>query len=198
MAGKQNVSKEGKADSQVNVNLDTDTLSKSISDNLKKALGDLLAKDKNLSAEAMTEAVVAVVTGDITKMQKDINDQLTAQLADFQKSIDEQIATAQAASKGVDKSAAGEEVLNLNGTSFKKSAVGEHAFQAIKASAMQQEQLRKEKEKAVESARREAQHIIDEARAAGHQDVLAFQCGHLSTPGQVRRECLRWPARPPR
>ena len=29
-----------------------------------------------------------------------------------------------------------------------------------------QEQLRKEKEKAVESARREAQHIIDEARAA--------------------------------
>ena len=158
MAGKQNVSKEGKADSQVNVNLDTDTLSKSISDNLKKALGDLLAKDKNLSAEAMTEAVVAVVTGDITKMQKDINDQLTAQLADFQKSIDEQIATAKAASQGVDKSAAGEEVLILNGTSFKKSAVGEHAFQAIKASAMQQEQLRKEVEQGRMLARVEKEY----------------------------------------
>ena len=144
MADKTNFAKEGTANAPVNVNIDMDALSKSMGENLKKALSDLLAKDKNLSAEAMTEAVVAIVAGDIAKVQKDINDKLGKQLADFQKSVDERIAQAQeAASKGVNKDM-GEEILTLNGTSFKKSEVGEHAFLAIKASALQQESLRKE------------------------------------------------------
>ena len=136
-------SDDGK-DKPVNVSIDVETLSKAMSDNLKKAVGEMLAKDKNLSAEVITETVVAVVTGDIAKMQSSINEQLIKAVADVQKDIDAKIATAKADSS-VEK-AMGDEILTLNGATFKKSEVGEHAFQAIKASAIQQESILKELE----------------------------------------------------
>ena len=145
MPVKKNFAKEGQTDKPVNVTVDVEAIGKSISENLKKSLSEMLAKDKDLSADVISETVVAVVTGDIAKMAKDVNTQLSTQLADFQKSVDKQIADASASAK-VDKSLGDDEVLTLNGTSFKKSAVGEHAFAAIKASAMEVDAIRKEAE----------------------------------------------------
>ena len=145
MPAKKNFAKEGQTDKPVNVTVDVEAIGKSISENLKKSLSEMLAKDKDLSADVISETVVAVVTGDIAKMAKDVNTQLSTQLADFQKSVDKQIADASASAK-VDKSLGDDEVLTLNGTSFKKSAVGEHAFAAIKASAMEVDAIRKEAE----------------------------------------------------
>lgn len=143
MLKKENILMAGEdTKTPVNVTLDMDALSKSLSENLGKVMTDLMAKDKNLTAEAMTEAVVAVVAGDIAKVGKDLNDQLTKVVTDLQKDVDAKMAKAKADAEDVSKS--GEETLTLNGTIFKKSVVGEGAFLAIKASAMQQDALRKE------------------------------------------------------
>lgn len=131
-------------ETQVNVQIDMDALSKSMSENLKKVMSDMLAKDKNLSAEAMTEAVVAVITGDLTAMQKSLNDDLQKAIDDVQKEIDSKIADAVKKTETVTKGA--DEELQMNGVTFKKSAVGDDVFKAIKASHEEQQRLRKEME----------------------------------------------------
>lgn len=127
---------EGK---DVNINIDIESLTKSLNETLKGSLNEIL-ENKNLSKEAMAEAVVAVISGDIEKMQKSLTEQLVKTVADVQKELDEKIKTSQ--KEDVTKEC--EESLEMNGITFNKSEVGGKAFAAIKASFTEQQKLRKE------------------------------------------------------
>lgn len=124
----------------INVTIDIESLSKAMTENLKTALGDIVA-NKELSNEAMADAVVAIVSGDLEKMQKSMQEQLSKSLAEFQKGMAERL-TKEEVQKGA------EETIEMNGVSFKKSAIGDAAFAAIKASYTEQQTLRKEMEHA--------------------------------------------------
>ena len=136
------IKKEKDGKDPVNVTIDIEALSKSMTDSLGKVMADLMAKDKDLSAEAMTDAVVAVLTGDIAKVGKDINDQVSKAIADVQKEFNDKMAKAKSDAEDVSKS--GEETVTVNGVTFKKSAVGDAVFQVMKAAEQQQDDLRKE------------------------------------------------------
>lgn len=128
----------------VNVNIDTETLGKSISDNLKKSLDELLEKQgKELDTAVVAETVTAVVTGDVNKAVADVQAKLTEQLTALQKEMDEKL---EAAKKEADVNKDGDETCTINGTTFAKSAVGEATFAALKASAEQVARLQKEAE----------------------------------------------------
>lgn len=130
--------KEGEG-KDININIDIESLSKSLNETLKTSL-DKILENKDLSKEAMAEAVVAVISGDIEKMQKSLAEQLTKTIADVQKELDEKIKSQKDVTKEYDES------LEMNGTTFKKSIVGGEAFAAIKASFAEQQKLRKEME----------------------------------------------------
>lgn len=157
MPGTKPIQKEDKtADNKVTVNFDTDSFAKSVSDSLKTALTDVLKKD-GITAEAAAEACTAVLAGDIAKMQKDINDQLTTQVNDLQKSMDEKLAEIQKAAT-VNKTANADETVTVNGTTFAKSAVGDATFAALKAACAQSEAVRKELEEQKLMARVEKEY----------------------------------------
>lgn len=141
MPQSQEMKKETGENQKVNVHLDTEALAKSMSDSLKTTLGELLKKS-DVTAEVAAEACVAVLSGDIAKMQKDINDQLQGQLATMQKEMDDKISALQ--KQEVNKSA--DETITVNGVSFQKSAVGDATFGALKAALAQSEAVRKELE----------------------------------------------------
>lgn len=136
--------KETKETGNIDVKIDIESLAKAMSENLKKALGDIV-KNKDLSNEAMAEAVVAVVSGDLEKMQKSMQEQISKALSEVQKEMDAKIAK----TKEEEKVKKGEdEILEMNGVSFKKSDIGETAFAAIKTSYTEQQNIRKEMEHA--------------------------------------------------
>lgn len=144
MLKKENVMDKDEKKTPVNVNIDTETLGKSISDNLKKSLDELLEKQgKELDTAVVAETVTAVVTGDVNKAVADVQAKLTEQLAALQKEMDEKLEAAKKEA-GVNKD--GDETCTINGTTFAKSAVGEATFAALKASAEQVARLQKEAE----------------------------------------------------
>lgn len=151
---KENANPNTPADNKVTVNFDTDSFAKTVSESLKTALTDILKKD-GVTAEAAAEACSAVLAGDIAKMQKDINDQLTTQVNDLQKSFDTKLAELKKA-EPVNKEA--DETVTVNGVSFQKSAVGDATFAALKAACLQSEAIRKELEEQKLMARVEKEY----------------------------------------
>lgn len=140
---KEAVMPDDKDKKEINVNIDIESLAKSLNESLKGSL-DAILENKDLSKEAMAEAVVAVISGDIEKMKTSLNEQLTKTIADVQKELDEKIKASQKEQKEVEKEF--DESLEINGTTFRKSIVGGEAFAAIKASHVVQQEIRKELE----------------------------------------------------
>ena len=149
MAGKSNFAKEDNnpaggvqpSTTPITVNFDGDSFAKSVGESLKNALSDILKQDK-ITPEAAAEACSAVLAGDLAKMQKDMTDQLTTQVAEIQKQMDSKLADLN--NKAINKDA--DETVTVNGVSFAKSAVGDATFAALKASIAQSEAIRKELE----------------------------------------------------
>lgn len=161
---------------KITVNFDTDGFAKSVSDSLKTALTDILKKD-GVTAEAAAEACSAVLAGDIAKMQKDINDQLSKQVGDLQKSFDEKLADLK--EKQVNKEQS-DETVTVNGTTFAKSAVGEATFAALKAACIQSEAVRKELEEQKLMARVEKEYPNVSGEPAQKAQLLGLieKCGN--------------------
>lgn len=132
---------EHAAPQTVNVSIDTDALAKSMGESMKSVLTDMMKKE-NASPEVVAEACTAVISGELAKMKKGIEEQLQAAAADIQKAVDEKVAEIEKSK--MDKSE--DEYIAINGVAFKKSEVGAGAFAALKASYMQQEAIRKELE----------------------------------------------------
>lgn len=129
---------------QINVNIDTEALSKGIGENLKKSLDELLQKQGDkVDTAVIAETVTALVTGDVNKAVADVQAKLTEQLGAFQKEMNEKL---EAAKKDADAKKEADETCTINGTTFAKSAVGEATFAALKASAEQVTRLQKEAE----------------------------------------------------
>lgn len=137
--------KKDEKETKVDVKIDIESLAKAMSENLKKSLADIV-KNKEMSSEAMADAVVAIVSGDLEKMQKSMQEQISKSLGEVQKELDAKIAKAKEETTKVEKGM--DEALEMNGVSFKKSDIGETAFAAIKASYTEQQKLRKEMEHA--------------------------------------------------
>lgn len=180
MPGKTDVRKENEAgESKVNVSIDTEALAKSIGDSLKTALSDVMKKD-GITAEAAAEACTAVLAGDIAKMQKDINDQLTSQIDAFQKEMEDKMSAMK--KESVEKSS--EEEVTVNGTTFKKSAVGDATFAALKAACAQSEAVRKELEEQKLVARVEKEY----PNVAGEPVLKAKLLGMIEGADEKLRE----------
>lgn len=167
------------SENKINVTIDTDALAKSMGDSLKTALSDVLKKD-GITAEAAAEACTAVLAGDIAKMQKDINDQLTAQITAFQKEMDDKLSAIQ--KEKVEK--ADDETVTVNGTTFKKSAVGDATFEALKVACAQSEAVKKELEQQKLEARVEKEY----PNVAGEPAMKAQFLGLIEKAGDKLKE----------
>lgn len=140
--------------STVNVNIDTEALSKSMGEALKAALPDLLKK-QDADPATVAEACTAVISGELAKMAKDIQDKMQDAMKGVQKEFDEKMAELQKQQVNKD---ADDESVTIGSQTFKKSAVGEGAFAALKASAEQTNAISKELERQKLMARVEKEY----------------------------------------
>lgn len=154
-------------ETKINVNIDTEALGKSLGETLKKSLDDMLAK-KDMDATAISEAVVAIVQGDVAKSISGVQEELKKQLDQFQKDMEEQFKKDEETKKELD------ETISMNGTTFRKSDVGETVFAAISAAYAEQEKLRKEIEHTNMVARVEKEYPNVAGDPADKANVLAL------------------------
>lgn len=161
---------EDKTPEKINVKIDSEALGKSLGETLKKSLGDMLAKEDKPDAGTIADAVVAIVKGDVEKAVSGVQTELTKQIDAFQKEVDAKIAEAQK----TQKEDVTDETLTIGGSTFKKSVVGDAAFEAIRASAMETLKLRKQMEHQDMVARVEKEYPNVAGDPSVKADILAM------------------------
>ena len=153
---------------QITVKIDSEALGKSLGETLKKSLGEMLAKEDKPDAGTIADAVVAIVKGDVDKAISGVQTELTKQIDAFQKEVDAKIAETKTTKDSDD------ETLVIGGSTFKKSVVGESAFEAIRASAMETLKLRKQVEHQEMIARVEKEYPNVAGDPSVKADILAM------------------------
>lgn len=166
----QDMPNEDKTPEKINVKIDSEALGKSLGETLKKSLGDMLAKEDKPDAGTIADAVVAIVKGDVEKAVSGVQTELTKQIDAFQKEVDAKIAEAQK----TQKEDVTDETLTIGGSTFKKSVVGDAAFEAIRASAMETLKLRKQMEHQDMVARVEKEYPNVAGDPSVKADILAM------------------------
>lgn len=166
----QDMPNEEKTPEKINVKIDSEALGKSLGETLKKSLGEMLAKEQKPDAGTIADAVVAIVKGDVEKAVSGVQTELTKQIDAFQKEVDTKIAEAQK----TQKEEATDETLTIGGSTFKKSVVGDAAFEAIRASAMETLKLRKQMEHQDMVARVEKEYPNVAGDPSVKADILAL------------------------
>ena len=159
-----------KTTDQITVKIDSEALGKSLGETLKKSLGEMLAKEDKPDAGTIADAVVAIVKGDVEKAVSGVQTELTKQIDAFQKEVDAKIAEAQK----TQKEEVTDETLTISGSTFKKSVVGDAAFEAIRASAMETLKLRKQMEHQDMVARVEKEYPNVAGDPSVKADILAL------------------------
>ncbi len=129
-----------KTTDQITVKIDSEALGKELGETLKKSLGEMLAKEDKPDAGVIADAVVAIVKGDVEKAMTGVQTELTKQIEAFQKEVSDKLAESKT-TKTVE-----EETLCIGGSTFKKSVIGESAFEAIRAQYQETAKLRKQME----------------------------------------------------
>lgn len=157
-----------KTTDQITVKIDSEALGKELGETLKKSLGEMLAKEDKPDAGVIADAVVAIVKGDVEKAISGVQIELGKQIDAFQKEVDAKIAETKTAKDSED------ETLVIGGSTFKKSVVGESAFEAIRASAMETLKLRKQVEHQEMIARVEKEYPNVAGDPSIKADILAM------------------------
>ena len=157
-----------KTTDQITVKIDSEALGKSLGETLKKSLGEMLAKEDKPDAGVIADAVVAIVKGDVEKAMTGVQTELTKQIDAFQKEVNDKL-TDSKATKTVE-----EETLNIGGSTFKKSVIGESAFEAIRAQYQETAKLRKQMEHQQMIARVEKEYPNVAGDPSIKADILAM------------------------
>ena len=159
---------DDKTPEQINVKIDSEALGKSLGETLKKSLGEMLAKEDKPDAGVIADAVVAIVKGDVDKALAGVQSELSKQIETFQKEVDEKLADSKT------QKAVEDETIEIGGATFKKSLIGESAFEAIRASAVETIKLRKQMEHQEMVARVEKEYPNVAGDPSVKADILAM------------------------
>lgn len=110
------------------INIDMDGLTKSLSTEVQAVVKGLLEKKDSLSAEVMTDAVIASMSKSLARFKAEIEKGLGEQVNVLQKQMDEALTKAKTANVSKE---ADDEVLKMGDKVFRKSDIGASAFDTL-------------------------------------------------------------------
>lgn len=147
-------------DNKTAINIDMDGLTKSLSTEVQSVVAGLLEKKDSLSAEIMTDAVIASMAKSLITFKADIEKGLEEQVVALKKEMNEELAKTKNSDVGKEDA-----VLKMGEHVFRKSEVGAAAFDALAYVHKQQEEseARIRKEKLEMRVEKEYPHIAGKA-----------------------------------